>query len=86
MVTPSLYGQLDADVSRFGGAMLTSIPQYLLCHHLPRWYPALVDFTPETCFFKESDDIVGRIRELSWTSCFLKDYDKSLPNGSLLLT
>jgi hypothetical protein len=66
--------------------MLTSPEQYELCHHLPRWYPTLAEFTPETCFFRESEDVVSRLRELSWTGCFLKDYVKSLAiaDGSLV--
>jgi hypothetical protein len=86
MVTPAQYGQLCGHVSRFGAGMLTSPERYELCHHLPRWYPTLVKFTPETCFFRESDDVASRLRELSWTDCFLKDYVKSLAiaDGSLV--
>jgi hypothetical protein len=78
MVTPTQYGQLCADVSSFGAEMLTSPEHYELCHHLPQWYPTLAEFTPETCFFQESDDVASRLREFSWTDCFLKDYVKSL--------
>jgi hypothetical protein len=86
MVTPAQYRQLCAEVSRFGAPMLTSPEQYELCHHLPRWYPTLAEFTPETLFFRENDDVASRLRELSWTGCFLKDYVKSLAiaDGSLV--
>jgi hypothetical protein len=86
MVTPAQYGQLCIEVSRFGAQMLTSPEHYELCHHLPRWYPLLADFTPETRFFSESDDIASQLRGLSWTGCFLKDYVKSLAvaDGSLV--
>lgn len=86
MVTPAQYGQLCSDVSGLGAEMVTSPAQYELCHHLPRWYSALAEHTPETCFFRESDDVASRLRELSWTDCFLKDYVKSLAiaDGSLV--
>ena len=66
--------------------MLASPEQYERCHHLPRWYPQLREFTPETCFFQESDDVAGRSRERSWDGCFLKDYVKSLAieDGSMV--
>jgi hypothetical protein len=86
MVTLTQYRHLCGQVSIPGAAMLTSPEQYALCHHLPRWYPVLAEFTPETCFFGESDDIASRLRDLSWKGCFLKDYVKSLaiPGGSLI--
>jgi ATP-grasp domain, R2K clade family 3 len=86
MVTPAQYRELHAEVSRRGAGMLTSPEQYELCHHLPRWYTTLTEFIPETRFFQESDDVASRLRELSWTDCFLKDYVKSLAtaDGSLV--
>jgi hypothetical protein len=87
MIAPAQYQQLHVEISRVGAGMLTSPEQYELCHYLPRWYPALSDFTPETYFFGETDDIASRLRELSWTSCFLKDYVKSLAvSGGSLVT
>ena len=87
MFTPTQYGQLCTEVSRFGARMLTSPVQYELCHYLPRWYPKLTEFTPETRFFHEDDDVASRLRELSWTGCFLKDYVKSLAiSGGSLIT
>jgi hypothetical protein len=38
----------------------------------------LQDFTPQTYFFNEGDDIAAKLHSLSWTSCFLKDYVKSV--------
>ncbi len=86
MLTPAQYRQLFIEITRLGVGMLTSPEQYELCHHLPRWYSALAEFTPETYFFAETEDVASRLRELSWTRCFLKDYVKSLaiPDGSLV--
>jgi hypothetical protein len=86
MVTPAQYRLLCAEISRFGARMLTAPEHYELCHHLPRWYPTLAEYTPETLFFRENDDVASRLRELSWSGCFLKDYVKSLAiaDGSLV--
>jgi hypothetical protein len=80
MVTLVQYRELAAEISRLGAAMLTSPVQYERCHYLPGWYGALAQFTPETHIFRESDDIVSRLKSLSWSGCFLKDYVKSLAN------
>lgn len=66
--------------------MVTSPEQYERCHHLPKWYAQLREFTLETCFFRESDDVATRLRDLSWKGCFLKDYVKSLSleDGSMM--
>jgi hypothetical protein len=78
MMKPQEYLQLHEAICATGAVPLTSPQQYELCHHLPRWYPVLEGFTPETLFFNESDDIVAKLRARSWTSCFLKDYVKSV--------
>ena len=78
MLTLAQYAQLYAEIGQLGSSMLTSPAQYERCHHLPGWYWALRDYTPETLFFSESDDIAARLRMLDWSSCFLKDYVKSL--------
>src|SRR6476620_10416656 len=50
MVTPSQYGLLCGEVARLGATMLTSPERYELCHYLPRWYPALREFTRRLTF------------------------------------
>ncbi len=81
MLTCLQYSRLHDGVVALGSTMLTSPEQYERCHYLPKWYPQLQEFTPATHFFRESDDIVARLRELSWSACFLKDYVKSLSVG-----
>lgn len=68
-------------VVKAGGVPVTSLKAYLLCHHLPRWYPLLRDFTAETLFFDEQDDVAAALRTQGWTGCFLKDHVKSLSTG-----
>jgi hypothetical protein len=84
MVTPSEYSRLHAGILEAGSTPLTSPQQYELCHYLPRWYPELKEFTAETLFFREADDIVGELGARAWSGCFLKDYVKSLSAGSLV--
>jgi hypothetical protein len=78
MLTLEQYRRLHSAIHGLGASLLTSPEQYELCHHLPGWYSLLKEFTPETYFFQESDDVAARLRELGWTGCFLKDYVKSL--------
>jgi hypothetical protein len=78
MLTPDAYKRLHSEIALVGAELLTSLEQYELCHYLPKWYPQLKDFTPETHFYRESDDIGARLCELGWRGCFLKDYVKSL--------
>jgi hypothetical protein len=77
MMKPQEYCRFHADICAAGAVPLTSPQQYELCHYLPHWYPILEGYTPETLFFNKGDDIAGKLRSLSWTSCFLKDYVKS---------
>jgi hypothetical protein len=86
MLKPEQYRQLHAEIALLGASLLTSPEQYLRCHYLPNWYSQLREFTPETQFFQESDDIVGKLNDLGWSGCFLKDYVKSLSTegGSMI--
>jgi hypothetical protein len=78
MLSPTEYKNLYDAVAKAGATMLTSPEHYEHCHYLPRWYDDLKDFTPETLFFSEHDDIESELKQRAWTSCFLKDYVKSL--------
>ncbi|MBN9692396.1 MAG: ATP-grasp domain-containing protein [Verrucomicrobia bacterium] len=85
MLTPDQYAQLHQAVAAEGARLRTSPEAYERCHYLPRWYPLLAEFTPETRFFAETDPIVSSLRESGWDSCFLKDYVKSLgATGSMV--
>jgi hypothetical protein len=81
MMKPEQYRAFHHAICDVGAVPLTSPEQYELCHYLPRWYSLLQDLTPETVFFEEGDDIVGKLRSLSWSSCFLKDYVKSVASA-----
>jgi ATP-grasp domain, R2K clade family 3 len=87
MLTPSDYQHLYDAVTKAGATMLTSPNDYEYCHYLPRWYEALKDVTPETLFFAEGDDSENELKKRGWTSCFIKDYVKSLStNGGSIVT
>lgn len=87
MKTLPAYDVLASEVARFGAAMLTSPEHYAQCHHLPRWYEALRDVTPETRFYAADADLEQELTSLDWPSCFparetnqyfVKDFVKSL--------
>jgi hypothetical protein len=78
MLTPTDYSRLFDAIVAVGGSPVTDIAAYTLCHHLPRWYPLLAEFTSETMTFSEADDIAATLAARGWDGCFLKDYVKSL--------
>lgn len=78
MMSGTDYSRFHQAVTSLGGHLLTSPDSYLLCHHLPRWYPQLEQFTAETRFYPEDANITEDLEAAGWTGCFLKDYVKSL--------
>jgi hypothetical protein len=52
--------------------------QYTLCHHLPQWYPLLIELTPPTRVFARGDDYVTALHDSGWPGSFVKDFVKSL--------
>jgi len=78
MVKGEEYVALARAVERCGARMFTTAPEYLAAHHLPNWYPALADLTPETRIYPADADLVAELRALGWGEYFLKDYVKSL--------
>jgi ATP-grasp domain, R2K clade family 3 len=78
MLTPEQYTRLESAVAEAGGKLVTSAAQYQRCHHLPGWYDALQEFTPETLFAADADELQRKLEAQAWDSCFLKDYVKSL--------
>jgi len=78
MLTPTEYTRLFEAIVAAGGTPVTDVAAYTLCHHLPRWYPLLTEFTAETMTFSETDDIAAALAAHGWDGCFLKDYVKSL--------
>lgn len=78
MLTPADYARLFEAIVASGGTPVTDVAAYTLCHHFPRWYPLLSEFTAETLTFSQDDDIVAALASHGWHGCFLKDYVKSL--------
>jgi len=81
MIKPAKYAEMHRALLDLGAVPLTSPRQYQLCHYLPEWYETLKEFTAETRFFSERDDIAAEIERLGWKGCFLKDYVKSVSTG-----
>lgn len=78
MVTPAEYEKIVALIKSRGGVPLTSSEEYVSCHYLPNWYPALAELTPETRIFPVDADLESELQALGWERFFFKDYVKSL--------
>lgn len=88
MLSPPDYESLVAAILKSGAHPFTNVMTYLSAHHLPNWYPAIAEFTPETRFFLPTADLAVELRSLDWPAYFIKDYVKSLKTsiGSLIST
>jgi hypothetical protein len=86
MLSASDYEALVAAIARAGARPFTSTAAYLSAHHLPNWYPAIAEFTPETRIFPVEADLSAELLALDWPAYFIKDYVKSLKTsiGSLV--
>jgi hypothetical protein len=78
MKTLPAYDVLASEVTRLGATLLTRAEDYAQCHHLPRWYEALRDVTPETRFYAAEADLEVELSALDWPAYFVKDFVKSL--------
>lgn len=88
MLSQPDYEALVAAIVQSGAEPFTDTKTYLSTHHLPNWYPAIPDLTPETRIFSTTTDLAAELRSLDWPAYFIKDYVKSLKTsiGSLIST
>ncbi len=86
MLSADQYTSLYQAIMSRGAKMLINAELYLLCRHLPNWYPLISDLTPKTVILPVDADLKAELVNLNWNSCFIKDYVKSLKTaaGSLL--
>lgn len=82
MLNPQGYENLVAQIEHRGGVPVTSLANYLRCHHLPGWYQQCLNFTAETHFFKADAELKIEIEKLGWEQYFVKDFVKSNTAGS----
>ena len=82
MFNAGQYSRLVAAVGAAGGRPLTSVEQYLVCHHIPHWYPLVAEFTPETRVLDAGRDYVEQLADLGWGTYFVKDFVKSLKTSA----
>ena len=81
MLSAEEYRTFLAAVEKIGATALTGLDEYLLCHHIPNWYPLLKDFTAQTAFFGFDIDLnkqLFRLKEAGWSGFLIKDWVKSL--------
>ena len=72
MLSPSEYGDLVTLIESNRATPFISQEMYLACHHLPRWYPLISEFTAETKVLPLSSDFVGELKALGWENSSLK--------------
>lgn len=77
MMSPGLYGKLEQLLSKKGVTLFVSLDEFISSHHLPKWYESCKEFTAETHFYREGDDIVLEASKLGWERIFVKDFVKS---------
>ncbi|MES2570065.1 MAG: ATP-grasp domain-containing protein [Verrucomicrobiota bacterium] len=88
MLSPEEYDALITAILHSGAQPLSDTAAYLSTHHLPNWYPAIAEFTPETRLFPITAELAVELSALGWPAYFIKDYVKSLKTsvGSLITT
>jgi hypothetical protein len=88
MLAPEHYRTLAESAKRAGAQLFTSPEDYILCHHLPCWYPLLAELTPPTLVCSIDDDYLPILRRSGWEGFFVKDFVKSLntTRGSIART
>ncbi len=88
MIDPEGYKKLVSFIESKGALPITSYDNYLKCHHLPGWYEECKEFTPETKFFLNDENLENNIRSLDWQAYFIKDFVKSnsTEKGSIALS
>lgn len=86
MLSQNDYEALVAAILQSGAQPFTDTATYLSTHHLPNWYSAIAEFTPETRVFSATADLAAELRSLDWPAYFIKDYVKSLKTsvGSII--
>jgi hypothetical protein len=77
MMSPDVYAKLEKYVTRRGASLITDSTNYVKCHHLSGWYDSCKQYTPETVFLNDDEQLKSKIDALGWDSFFVKDYVKS---------
>lgn len=86
MLNKNEYNKLCNFVETHDAKMMTSLQNYLLCHHLPNWYELLKDYTPETIIIEKNDNIEKAMTKLGGKKFFIKDFVKSVTeNGGSIV-
>ena len=88
MLEPTEYEKLHAVIESWGASPLTSLKNYLACHHLPNWYSLVGELTPETVVVPSDSGVEKTAIGLGWDGFFVKDFVKSLTTarGSIAKT
>jgi len=82
MLTPAQYEMLHAALLARQIRLVSTPPQYELCHYLPRWYPRLEGETPRSIWTEAGEDLslpqlLNRLRVFGDAPVIVKDWVKS---------
>lgn len=77
MMDIALYQKFATLIKAKGATLVTSALNYSYSHYLPNWYKSCKDFTAETYWFKDDDQLTSAIHKLDWQGYFVKDFVKS---------
>jgi hypothetical protein len=72
MLSSAEYEQLVSALADAGTQPFTNTQTYLASHHLPNWYAAIADLTPETRVYPVGCDMEIELRTLGGQSSSLK--------------
>jgi hypothetical protein len=84
MLKQKEYAKLCENIEFLGSSMFTSLDQYIASHYLPNWYHLIPELTPETKIFSKGVNLKNELERLGWDAFFIKDYVKSVKNGSII--
>lgn len=77
MLNPEKYQNFIGHIHQQGGIPITNLDSYTSCHHISEWYELCKEFTPETKFFQNDENLIRNAKLLNWPKYFVKDYVKS---------
>ncbi len=77
MLNPERYRKLVDLVKSKDAMPVTTYDKYLNCHHLPSWYDSCAEFTAESRFFADDENLTKNVEALGWGAYFVKDFVKS---------
>jgi hypothetical protein len=79
MLKPDAYEGFETALNERQVTLRTSVASYRMAHHLPRWFDAVKDHTPQSAWTTTDSEgeLLEALRRLPRGAAVLKDYSKS---------